>query len=52
MANTVVPVSLLLYPERTFATIDHIVPTASQLRPFADPMAEEMTVALFGEGES
>jgi len=40
------------HPERTFATIDHIVPTASQLRPFADPMAEEMTVALFGEGES
>ena len=34
------------YPERTFATIDHIVPTASQLRPFADPMAEEMTVHL------
>ena len=40
------------YPERTLATIDHIVPTASQARPFADPMAEEMTVALFGEGES
>jgi 3-isopropylmalate/(R)-2-methylmalate dehydratase large subunit len=34
------------YPERTFATIDHIVPTASQLRPFADPMAEEMAVHL------
>ncbi len=34
------------YPERTFATIDHIVPTASQARPFADPMAEEMTVHL------
>lgn len=34
------------YPERTFATLDHIVPTASQLRPFVDPMAEEMTAHL------
>ncbi len=34
------------YPERTFATIDHIVPTASQARPFADAMAEQMTVHL------
>ncbi|MBZ0168101.1 MAG: 3-isopropylmalate dehydratase large subunit [Kofleriaceae bacterium] len=34
------------YPERTFATIDHIVPTASQARPFADTMAEEMAVHL------
>lgn len=34
------------YPERTFATIDHIVPTASQARPFADAMAEEMAVHL------
>lgn len=33
-------------PERTFATIDHIVPTASQLRPFGDVLAEEMTVHL------
>src|SRR5581483_2088871 len=33
-------------PERTFATVDHIVPTASQHRPFGDPLAEEMTVAL------
>jgi 3-isopropylmalate/(R)-2-methylmalate dehydratase large subunit len=29
-------------PERTFATIDHIVPTASQARPFRDAVAEEM----------
>jgi 3-isopropylmalate/(R)-2-methylmalate dehydratase large subunit len=28
------------------ATIDHIVPTSSQKRPFLDVMAEEMTVAL------
>jgi 3-isopropylmalate/(R)-2-methylmalate dehydratase large subunit len=33
-------------PQRTFATVDHIVPTASQQRPFADPLAEEMTVHL------
>jgi 3-isopropylmalate/(R)-2-methylmalate dehydratase large subunit len=33
-------------PERTFATIDHIVPTATQARPFADPLAETMTSAL------
>ncbi len=34
------------FPERTFATLDHIVPTASQVRPFADALAEEMTVHL------
>ena len=34
------------YPERTFATVDHIVPTSSQRRPFLDVTAEEMTVAL------
>ena len=34
------------FPERTIATIDHIVPTSSQQRPFLDLMAEEMTVAL------
>ena len=34
------------FPDRTFATIDHIVPTASQLRPFKDTLAEEMTVHL------
>ena len=32
------------FPERTFATVDHIVPTSSQQRPFLDVMAEEMTV--------
>ncbi len=30
------------YPERTFATVDHIVPTDIQTRPFMDSMAEEM----------
>ncbi len=29
-------------PERTFGTLDHIIPTTSQVRPYADPMAEEM----------
>ncbi|HVW05246.1 MAG TPA: 3-isopropylmalate dehydratase large subunit [Vicinamibacterales bacterium] len=33
-------------PQRTFATIDHIVPTRAQARPFADVMAESMTEAL------
>jgi 3-isopropylmalate/(R)-2-methylmalate dehydratase large subunit len=33
-------------PHRTFATIDHIVPTRAQARPFADEMAESMTAAL------
>src|SRR3990170_3690518 len=34
------------YPNRTFATIDHIVPTSARGRPFLDTMAEEMAVAL------
>jgi 3-isopropylmalate/(R)-2-methylmalate dehydratase large subunit len=34
------------FPDRTFATVDHIVPTSSQQRPFLDVMAEEMTTAL------
>src|SRR3990167_6226162 len=29
-------------PERTFATVDHIVPTKSQSRPFSDKLAETM----------
>ena len=33
-------------PERTYATLDHIIPTTSQARPYADPMAEEMAVHL------
>jgi 3-isopropylmalate/(R)-2-methylmalate dehydratase large subunit len=36
----------VLFPERTFATVDHIVPTTSQLRPFKDNLAEQMMVAL------
>ena len=34
------------FPERTFGTVDHIVPTASRQRPFVDVTAEEMTAAL------
>ena len=34
------------YPERTFATVDHIIPTDTRLRPFRDDLAEQMTVAL------
>jgi 3-isopropylmalate/(R)-2-methylmalate dehydratase large subunit len=34
------------YPQRTFATVDHIVPTQSRQRPFLDVMAEEMASAL------
>ncbi len=36
----------LAFPDRTFATVDHIVPTNGQLRPFADDMAEQMMAAL------
>jgi 3-isopropylmalate/(R)-2-methylmalate dehydratase large subunit len=34
------------FPRRTFATVDHIIPTDSQLRPLGDPLAEEMLVHL------
>jgi 3-isopropylmalate/(R)-2-methylmalate dehydratase large subunit len=34
------------HPERTFATVDHIVPTLTQARPFADPQAEAMIAEL------
>src|SRR4051794_26733826 len=34
------------FPARTFATLDHIVPTDNRRRPFGDPLAEEMVVAL------
>jgi 3-isopropylmalate/(R)-2-methylmalate dehydratase large subunit len=34
------------HPERTFATVDHIIPTDTRLRPFKDDVAEQMTVAL------
>jgi len=34
------------FPERTVATVDHIVPTENQARPFVDAMAEEMMQEL------
>ena len=34
------------FPQLTYATIDHIVPTDSQARPFQDHLAEEMTQSL------
>jgi len=34
------------FPERTYATVDHIVPTGNQARPFADELAEQMMVSL------
>ncbi|HEY7497212.1 MAG TPA: 3-isopropylmalate dehydratase large subunit [Vicinamibacterales bacterium] len=34
------------YPERTIATVDHIVPTRNVRRPFVDVMAEDMLAAL------
>lgn len=36
----------VMFPERTVATVDHIVPTDNQARPFTDPMAEAMMQAL------
>lgn len=36
----------VLFPERTVATVDHIVPTTNQSRPFADDLAEEMMQSL------
>ena len=34
------------YPDRTIATVDHIVPTRDVRRPFVDVMAEDMLAAL------
>jgi 3-isopropylmalate/(R)-2-methylmalate dehydratase large subunit len=34
------------YPERTVATVDHIVPTRDQRRPFIDVMAEDICPAV------
>jgi 3-isopropylmalate/(R)-2-methylmalate dehydratase large subunit len=36
----------MLCPDRTFATIDHTIPTDGAARPFADPLAEEMAAHL------
>ncbi len=34
------------FPDRTFATVDHIVPTSNRARPFHDALAEEMMAAI------
>lgn len=36
----------VMYPDRTIATVDHIVPTDNQARPFVDVLAEEMMQSL------
>ena len=36
----------VVFPERTIATVDHIVPTSNQLRPFQDDLAEQMMSAI------
>ena len=36
----------VMFPERTIATVDHIVPTENQARPFTDLLAEEMIMEL------
>src|ERR671921_1384204 len=36
----------VMFPDRTVATVDHIVPTRDQRRPFLDVMAEDMFAAL------
>jgi len=35
------------FPNRTFATEDHIIPTESQSHPYADAQAEQMAQALY-----
>lgn len=42
----------VLYPNRTIATVDHIVPTENQARPFVDELAEEMMVAIENNAKS
>jgi len=34
------------FPHKTFATVDHIIPTENQTEPFADPLAQAMLDAL------
>ena len=42
----------VMCPERTLATVDHIIPTDDQARPFADGLAEEMMSAIERETPS
>lgn len=34
------------FPQRTFATVDHIVPTNELVEPYSDPLAQEMILEL------
>lgn len=36
----------VMHPERTFATVDHVLPTTSIAEPFADSVAQEMVSEL------
>src|SRR5512144_3226843 len=36
----------VLFPERTFATVDHIIPTDTRQRPYSDMQAEGMMSAI------
>jgi 3-isopropylmalate/(R)-2-methylmalate dehydratase large subunit len=36
----------VMFPQRNFATVDHIIPTHYRTRPWSDTLAEEMLVAL------
>ncbi|MFZ5806881.1 MAG: 3-isopropylmalate dehydratase large subunit [Verrucomicrobiota bacterium] len=36
----------VLYPQRTFATVDHIIPTDNRQEPYADPLADAMVKEL------
>jgi 3-isopropylmalate/(R)-2-methylmalate dehydratase large subunit len=38
--------SEVAFPDRTFATMDHILPTLTHIRPYEDGQAEEMMAAL------
>ncbi|MDA0999548.1 MAG: 3-isopropylmalate dehydratase large subunit [bacterium] len=38
--------SQVAFPERTLATVDHIIPTLTQIRPFQDEQAELMMATL------
>lgn len=39
------------YPTRTFATVDHIVPTDQRKQPFSDPLADAMITELAKNAE-
>jgi 3-isopropylmalate/(R)-2-methylmalate dehydratase large subunit len=40
------------FPERTFGTTDHIIPTAERSRPFLDVLAEDMLASCTSSGRN